>query len=175
MADPASLTNLKDIVEPAAIAWWPPAPGMVLLGVLVLIWAAVAALLWWRRWHHNAYRREALGELADIARQMGADPTRVDGMRQLSVLLKRVALAAYPRVQVASLAGDQWVAFLDQAVNKDIFSKGPGRLLTSAMTEPRPGDALTAADCDQAVEAVRQWITAHQVQVQSSDPVEAGV
>ena len=33
--DPYSLDNLRDIVEPASIPWWPPAPGVWLLLALV--------------------------------------------------------------------------------------------------------------------------------------------
>ena len=48
--DPASLANLRDIVEPPPVPWWPPAPGWwFLLTVLGLI-AILVALRAYRRW-----------------------------------------------------------------------------------------------------------------------------
>ncbi len=170
----SSLTNLRDIVEPAAITWWPPAPGMVLLGSLFLLWATVAALLWWRNWQRNAYRRAALHDLIAIGDQMRSPQTRTAGIRQLSVLLKRVALAAYPRAEVASLTGNKWIGFLDQHISGDLFFKGPGQVLAAAMAEPNPGEDLTDSDCDGMIQAVRRWITDHRVENNPADPAEAG-
>ena len=167
----SSLTNLRDIVEPAAVTWWPPAPGMVLVAVLVLLWAIVAVFLWSRRWQNNAYRRSALHDLAAIEEQVRSPLTRTAGIRQLSVLLKRVALAAYPRAEVASLTGNKWIAFLDQHISGDLFIKGPGQVLTAAVTEPNPGADLTDSDCDGMIQAVRRWITGHRME---DNPAKAG-
>lgn len=170
----SSLSNLRDIVEPAAITWWPPASGLVLLCILFLLWTTVAALLWWRNRQRNAYRRAALHDLTAIGEQVRSPQTRTAGIRQLSVLLKRVALAAYPRAEVASLTGNKWIAFLDQHISGDLFIKGPGQVLIAAMTEPNPGTDLTDSDCDGMIQAVRRWITGHRVEDNSSDPAEAG-
>jgi len=167
----SSLTNLRDIVEPAAITWWPPASGLVLLCILFLLWATVAALLWWRNWQRNAYRRAALHDLTAIGDRMRSVQTRTLGIRELSVLLKRVALAAYPRAAVASLTGNKWIAFLDQHIGGDLFIKGPGQVLATAMAEPNPGADLTDSDCDGIIQAVRRWITRHRVE---DNPAEIG-
>jgi len=167
----SSLTNLRDIVEPAAVTWWPPAPGMVLVAVLVLLWAIVAVFLWSRRWQNNAYRRSALHDLAAIEEQVRSAQTRTLGIRELSVLLKRVALAAYPRTEVASLTGNKWLGFLDQHMGGDLFSEGPGQVLATAMAKPNPGADLTDSDCNGMIQAVRRWITRHRVE---DNPTEIG-
>ena len=100
-SDPYSLENLRGIVIPDPPPFWPPAPGMwIALGVVVLLLLLAA----WR-WHTNrsrtAYRRAGL-------RLLGEAKTAHD----VSVVMKRVALAAFPREQVASLYGDDWAAFL---------------------------------------------------------------
>ena len=101
-SDPADLSNLRDIVVPPAVSFWPPAPGWWLVGAACAIAAGftVAAAVRYRR--RNAYRREALRALE-----------MADG-RDISAILKRAALAAFPREQVASLNGAAWLAFLDR-------------------------------------------------------------
>ena len=91
--DPASLDNLRDIVEPPPIPWWPPAVGWWVLLGLVVVMAAVVGLLAWRKWRAGAYRRAALSELESA-----------HGMAAIAETLKRTALAAFPRTDVAALS-----------------------------------------------------------------------
>ena len=175
VSDPASLSNLSDIVEPASITWWPPAPGLVLLGILILLWTSFIVLLWWRHRQHNAYRRAALQELVAIEERLHYPQTRTEGIRQLSVLLKRVALAAYPRTAVASLTGDRWSAFLDRQIGDDTFSIGHSKVLAMAMVDPNPGAYLTTSDCQRLIQAVRCWINGHRMKYNFSDEAGTGV
>ena len=105
-----SLDNLYDIVIPEGPAWWPLAPGA---WVLVLVCAFVLLLICSRFYllrSRNRYRRAGLHLLDDAA-------TEYD----VSVILKRVALAAYPREQVASLYGSEWQTFLHQTCPRVSF------------------------------------------------------
>jgi hypothetical protein len=106
-----SLDNLRDIVVPEPPSFWPPAPEVWLL--LVLVSAAVGILFYQRRrWRRaNAYRR------AGMALLDGAGT-----LHEISAILKRVALAAFPREQVASLYGEEWGAFLSQTCGRRDFS-----------------------------------------------------
>jgi len=65
--------------------------------------AGVAILVYqWRlRRQENAYRRAGLALLA-----------RAETAHEISVILIRVALAAFPREQAASLVGEDWRGFL---------------------------------------------------------------
>jgi hypothetical protein len=109
--DPASLQNLRDIVVPEAPPLWPPAPGVWVL--LVIGFAVVTGLflLWRRARARNAYRRAGLA-LLETARTS----------REINVILKRVALAAWPRPEVAPLYGDEWAAFLDDTCSRARFA-----------------------------------------------------
>ena len=103
--DPASLQNLHDIVVPPPVPFWPPAPGWILLlGLFIMLVAflLVRAVIRYRR---NAYRRAALAELRLAA--AGPEPLPI-----IAALLKRTALAAFRREQVASLTGAAWVSWL---------------------------------------------------------------
>lgn len=120
--DPASLDRMHDIVAAPPAPWWPPAPGWyVVLGVggLVAIVSLAKLVLAWNR---DRYRRAALAELIAVE----ADPSPLP---RLSELLKRTALAAYPREEVAALTGEPWLTFLDRTGATTAFTRGPGRAL----------------------------------------------
>ena len=102
--DPASLQNLHDIVVPPPVSFWPPAPGWYLVAGLLLLLILVLLLRVVIRYRRNAYRRAALAKLASAS-----------SLPQIATLLKRVALAAYPRTQVASLTGDAWLNWLAES------------------------------------------------------------
>jgi hypothetical protein len=151
-ADPGSLENLHDLVLPVPVPWWPPAPGWVIVSA-----ALVMALGWWliraiRHWQKNSYRREALVLLGEI-----------DGATaELPTLIKRVALSAYPRERVASLTGEQWLAFLDQTGQTDAFTTGAGRWLARLAYEPQLAASLSTTELNRLRTAVRDWILRHQ-------------
>ena len=147
------LDLLDPVPEPARVAMTPQTPGWIALGLVLLallLWAAVILL---RRYRANAYRRAALAELQAL-------PRGQDTPAQIAVLLKRTALAAYPRDQVAGLHGDSWLRFLDAHFPGDGFCTGPGQVLALAPWRPTADDpALTAL--------AREWILKHQPQVNS--------
>lgn len=126
--------------------------------VVVLFVAAVVSIYRLIRSHRkNRYRREALAELKRLT---GTSLTSGELFARLSMLVRRTALAAFPREQVASLTGPAWLSFLDRTSGSSRFSSGIGQLLASAPYQREPaGDpelrALTAL--------VRQWIRGHHV------------
>jgi hypothetical protein len=142
-ADPASLDRLHDIVEPARVSFWPPAPGWWIVFGILLVVAALVAWKMRRAWVRSAYRREALREVASMG-----------DSRELPALLKRVALAAYPREEVAGLSGERWLAFLNREVPES-FEEPAG----SALVALAYGDA--EADAEPVVNAIRGWIEHH--------------
>lgn len=108
--DQYSLSNLRDIVIPDAPAIWPLAPGlwlalgMVALTLFLIIWQWRAARM------RNAYRKAGLLLLSEAKT-----------VHDVSVVMKRVALAAFPREQVASLYGEDWAAFLQETCPRTSF------------------------------------------------------
>lgn len=152
---PDPLAGLQDLAVPAPPPWLPPeGPGWVLLGLLVL-----AALLWlgWRirRWRRRTrYRREALAQLARLAPALAT----AQGLSALSALLKRTALAAYPREAVASLAGTTWRDFLCASGAPAFADAACDPLFDSAYRAHRTTDAHQRAA---VLAAARQWIRAH--------------
>ena len=134
-----SLSNLRDIVMPDAPPFWPPAPG---LWVALAMVAAILLLVAWRLYtvrNRNAYRKAGLMLL-------GSAETAYD----VSVVLKRVALAVFPRDQVASLYGDDWAAFLHKTCPRSYF-----KALVSSNSGAEPDEDL--------VELASTWIRHHRV------------
>ena len=152
--NPESLP-LKDIHLPAAVGWWPPAPGWWLLVGVV----AVTAWWLWRRPRRRPTgpepRHLAARELEAIRAdwEIHGDARRLAA--ELSVLMRRVALAAAAPRSVAGLTGQDWLARLDSRVGAPLFTDGPGRVLLDAPYRPAAqvdAEGLLAA-CLRFVEA----------------------
>jgi hypothetical protein len=156
MASETSLQNLNDIVLPPPVGWWPPAPGWYLLAMLLLVVLIFGLVRYWRRWQGDAYRRQALAELASL-RLQGPEP----GWQQLPGLLKRTALAAWSREEVAGLTGPEWHGFLDQTAGIENFRGGAGatldRLAYAGSSVSMPGDPELA----ELLSAAETWLKKH--------------
>ncbi len=99
--DSTSLNRLHDLALPPKISWWPLAPGWYV--VLLILLLLVLRTIWqaWTKWKANAYRREALKELA-----------RADNASSVAEILRRTALAVAPRSEIAELTGEDWLKWL---------------------------------------------------------------
>lgn len=120
------LEQLREVSAPAPISMWPQTWGWLAVSLAIL-----GMLGWygWRRYRHyrdNAYRREALADLADMTR----DPAAI------ALLVRRVALSAYPRSQVAALTGDEWLDFLASHSGSQEFPREQWRQLITAPYRP---------------------------------------
>ena len=152
-ADP--LAGLVDIPLPAPVSLRPQTwPSQILLTVVFvgLIWGVLWTV---HRWRVNRYRREALTELKRIEAG-AATSTSAELSAALASLVRRTALAAFPREQVASLTGAAWLAFLDRTDGRHAFSEGPGRALEISVYRQAP-----AVDSSGLINAVRSWIKFH--------------
>ena len=154
------VAGLIDIPLPREVSLWPQTWGSRLV-IAALLVAAIVAL--WQFVHHrraNRYRREALAELQRIMRTPPASLAPNELVMQLSLLVRRTALAAFPREQVAPLAGSAWLAFLDRTGSETEFSSGVGRWLVRApysRTQPDDGQRSLLIDL------TRRWIRGHHV------------
>jgi hypothetical protein len=152
--DPTSLDRLHDVIVPPPVPWWPPAPGWLVIGFLLVLVLVCWFIRGVRHWQSNCYRREALKLLEGAHDPVGELPT----------LIKRVALSVYPRGRVASLTGEQWLTFLDQTGRTDAFTKGSGRWIARLAYEPQLIASLANAERRGLIAAVRDWITRHRVE-----------
>ena len=130
--------------------WWPLAPGWWVVMALALVLLFVASWHFLSARRKNAYRRYALVELETIR----------DHPRALPALLKRVALTAYPRSEVAALSGERWIAFLNREA-PGCFDASTGTLLISLAYRERQGGAEAEQDVGRLIDSVRHWIQQH--------------
>lgn len=115
------LQRLEPIAEPAPVSLWPQTAAWVWAGLVLLLILAWGLRRWLLTRRANAYRRAALAEIAASDR----DPVK------LAAILRRTALAAFPRTRVAGLHGEDWLEFLDRSYGGQGFCNGPGRALAS--------------------------------------------
>ncbi|MCC6714232.1 MAG: DUF4381 domain-containing protein [Gammaproteobacteria bacterium] len=159
--DPRTIP-LHDIHLPPPVGWWPPAPGWWALGVLLL-----TALVWGtREWQKR--RRSAAPSHADTVAEVWrtwrglqrtfADPHAVvDGVQQLSELMRRVALTLNARGDVAGLTGEKWLRFLDAPLGGTEFSNGPGRILASTPYQPGIG-RTEPGEVERCMQLCERWL-----------------
>ena len=141
---------LRDIHLPVPPGWWPLAPGWwLLLGFLIV---AMVAGTWLRRaLKYKSVKKLAQREFAGLRQnQQLSDQEK---LRQVSILLRRISISAFPRIDSASLTGIRWLEFLDQALDEKPFSQGPGKVLLDGPYRP-----AAQIDLNPVFDACERWI-----------------
>lgn len=147
------LDALRDIHIPPVPAWWPPAPGWWMLLLILLPVSVILGRRLYQRHRRWRQRRRVLLALAALkaAFEDDGNPARFAG--ELSVLLRQVAMARFPRERVAGLHGLPWLRFLDDSGGQGGFADGPGRVLLSA-----PYQAEAVVDVPALTALARAWL-----------------
>ncbi|MFA6303414.1 MAG: DUF4381 domain-containing protein [Legionella sp.] len=152
MAEPNQLAQLKDIHLPTPISWWPLAPGWYLvmaLVVLLVVWI-VSAL--YKRARDARPKKQALALLAKYQAHYNKNADTQVSSARVSELLRRVALVYFPRADVASLYGQEWVDFLNRT-SKGIDFKPVEKALLEA-----PFNAAQTMDLHALFKTAQLWI-----------------
>ena len=74
---PTSLDRLHDVIVPPPVPWWPPAPGWLVIGFLLVLVLVCWFIRGIRPWQSNCYRREALKLLEGAHDPVGELPTLI--------------------------------------------------------------------------------------------------
>lgn len=146
------LDQIQDIVEPGPVSMWPATPAWAVLALILLAVLGVAFGAYIRHRHATAYRRAALAELRALRPALEQADTQA--LARLDVLIRRTALAGFPRRDVASLTGAEWIAFLDRTGGR--FEPFADALAVDPYRRSAPfsgGRALAGA--------ARHWIAHH--------------
>lgn len=148
------LANLHDLMLPAPIGWWPLAVGWQILMAFALVAISYAFYKIFWRWQNSRAKRMALKLLKIYEQEYNQHNNSAEICAKISELLRRVALAYYPRDEVASLEGETWLIFLNKNSKITLFSELRDYLLTL------PYQKYAAQDLGNFFIAVRKWIKA---------------
>ena len=121
-----------------------------------LVWLLVRGI---RRYRANGYRRAALSEL-EALRHGESDATTLSALPEL---LKRTALGAYPRRDVAALTGASWGRFLESTCPEAGFDAELGEALASVSY--RGPETIPASTASRLYAASARWIRGHRAPV----------
>ena len=149
---PELLDLMHEIVIPEPVRWSPQTAGwwVVLFWLIVVILLIVISVR--RRRRRNRYRRDALRALQAVG--SSGDLAPQESARAVAEILKRAALAAYPREEVASLHGEAWARFLSESSGNDRQVQGAAEQLAAAAYRPD-------ADGGRILEPAKRWVRLH--------------
>lgn len=159
----AALEKLADISVPAPVAWTPQTWGWAAvagLAAALVIWLVVRAI---RHHRANRYRVEALADLAALESRLSDPGQRSAALGAMPELVKRVALAAWPRSDVAELSGQPWIDFLRVHAGRAGLNDEAAMLLAEGHYRPDVVSAIDAERSRRIVDGLRRWIEGHRV------------
>jgi hypothetical protein len=146
------LQELRDVHLPDPISLWPPAQGWWIVFGLVVTGAIVFMCVWVYR-RRTKSRRLAIAELRAVKQHYDTHRDDQWVVQRLSEIIRRYALAIFPRTEVAGLVGSSWLQFLDRTGRTNKFSEGVGHLLSSGPYRPQ-----VAVSAVELVPLVEYWI-----------------
>jgi len=122
-----ALSQLADIYTPGQPGWWPLAPVWWILLAALAVLAAYGLVKLLRRLHLQRRLSNAVAELDKCMGRLQAGDSndmsqRLIYVNEVNSVLRRVALAHFPRQQVAALSGQAWVEFLRQRDTQQALS-----------------------------------------------------
>lgn len=142
--DAGNLDRMHDLVLSPPVPWWPPTPGWWIVIGCALLLLTILCLSMFIRHQANRYRREALAILDDPKTQPALWPA----------ILKRCALACWPRTKVASLTGETWDRFYRKSA-RNVPPEGMGNHIEELAFSPR------ASQSGELEASARGWIHHH--------------
>lgn len=147
---PQLLELLHPPVVPELVSWLPQTVGWQILGLWALVTSILLVVYSVKAWRRNRYRRDALAVLDEIASRRH----EASAPGEIALLIKRTALAVFPRERVANLYGEEWAQFLCES------SGGDPRVVNSAhqLATAAYRDGVSGADL---VKPAKRWIKVH--------------
>jgi hypothetical protein len=148
---PKELGALRDIHLPEPISWWPPAPGIIIGSILLLIMCGYL-VFYFSTQKTRKIKQMALEQLSWIEKSHHQNTAQT--IAEISILLKQVALTFYPRTEVASLDGEAWILFLSKTSKNLDFKRVQNALLHLAYAP----EIKQSTELPILIDLARRWI-----------------
>ena len=153
--NPDLLSQLRDIHTAAPVPWWPPAPGWWVLALLLLFFLGWLGRRLLARYRVRQRRRQMLGWIDHLNESINPQRDPQAYLSTLNRIFKLVALRAFPDRQCAAMAGQEWVNFLIENMEKSPTAESLN-VLASGPYDPSPSfDPVLLS------ELTRAWIKRH--------------
>ncbi len=154
MNDPLELP-LRDIHLPDYVSIWPLAYGWWVLIAVIIITGSLAVFFYLR----NKKRKLsaitlARAEFLNIFNEYEKNRDSLKFIKQVSVLFRRLSISLFPRTEVASLTGDNWLEFLDSKISGKPFTQGKGRIIIEAPYRQN----IESDDVNEFIQHSRDWV-----------------
>lgn len=147
----ANKTYATPSIWPLATGWWV----IIVLLLTILGFALYKGYRYWKMKQQQTILLKTLSKLDNTLQHTHHPHEKSAALVQMNQLLRRLALMHFPRQQVASLTGQQWLAFLDKTGKTTAFSHGAGQVLANA---PYTAQLPNTLDHQGLVKAIRQWL-----------------
>ncbi len=146
--------QLKDIHLPGSPDFWPPALGwwLILTVILLVLFWAFSQL---KKRNRIRKHRKVLFHTLEILEDNLRKDANSETLAEVNILLRQLAVNYYPRSEIASLTGGDWLHFLDQSGKTSGFSRGAGRILIEA---PYQSGKVQNFNIDEFIPLVRSWV-----------------
>lgn len=104
---------ISQLIEPEPISYSFNTPGWYMVFVLLILAGLIIAILQYRKYRKNAYRRSGIKEIENIIQNK-----KEVAAFEINQLLKKMAIPLFGREKVAALYGADWFNFLILTTNK---------------------------------------------------------
>ncbi len=147
--------QLHDIHLPGSASFWPPALGWWLLLAILFFLTIWLFLKNQKRKKIQQKKKLVLKKLDVLIDNIKKNATN-ESVAEVNTLLRQLALNTYPRADIASLTGVDWLKFLDVSGNTKEFTRGAGRVLIEA---PYQANDLRNFNQDEFLSLIKKWVT----------------
>jgi len=148
---------LEGFVEtpvPESISWLPQTLGWKILLSILVAFVALKIFRLYKNYVKNAYRREAIKWLSKHNANLIHD-----NLADIAVLIRKVALHAYPRVEISRLSGNDWDKWLDKECSLTSFSQNCPSYLHNISYQNNL--SLSEQQITQLIGQVTLWVKHH--------------
>ena len=123
--------QLQDIHLPESASFWPLALGWWILIAVIALLASWIIIKAFKHAKQKRHQRTILAKFKILEKKLKANPSNAT-VAEINTLLRQLAITYYPRSEIASLTGGDWLHFLDESGDTHDFSRGAGRILIEA-------------------------------------------